>query len=140
MHDLLEALEIAVVTIGFDESVIRALVDIAQRRDLELSLEFRRILGPAGIWVGLAAQRMRAGQETTDPRIDKAEAFRIGHVAALVRRALAIERHRAVGRGAEIARGEIGEQRLLARAAVAMTFVASSLAAEEIVAQLLFRR
>src|SRR6266508_4208990 len=72
--------------------------------------------------------------------VDKLEPLRIGNVAARIRRALLVKREGGVCRDPEIARGEIGEQRLLAGSAVAMTLVASTLAAEHFIAELLLRR
>jgi len=45
-----------------------------------------------------------------------------------------------IGRGSDAAGGEVGEQRVLARPAVAVTGVALRLAAKQVVAHLLLRR
>ena len=49
VHDLFEALQIAVVHIGLNEIRVRAHVDIAQGRNLHLAVELLRVVRPLGI-------------------------------------------------------------------------------------------
>src|SRR6266481_4693833 len=83
---------------------------------------------------------MTVAEKSADAPIDERRSQRIGDIAQCVGPIFAIVRKPRVGGSADIAGGEVSEQRVLARPAVAVTFIASRLAAEQIVALLLRRR
>src|ERR1700730_5433459 len=141
VHDRLEALEIAVVTVGLHKSGIRPLVHVAQCRDLISASIVGSELAPSRIYRRRLAQRRlpQRMKKATDASIDERGARFIGDVAERVWLTLCIIRELRVGGSSDIARREIGEQRILARTAVAMTGVALCLAAEQIIARLLLR-
>ena len=71
VHDRLEALEVTVVPIGFDEGWIGALVHIAKRRHPEACLTIAREREPAHIHGGGLAQRVTPGKKTADAKVDE---------------------------------------------------------------------
>src|SRR5271157_371643 len=71
MHHLFEALEIAVVHVSLHEVGRGAHVDIAQRGDLELGVEFRSKANPLRVWIQLAAIALQRAQERSDACVDK---------------------------------------------------------------------
>src|SRR5580700_8555956 len=79
-------------------------------------------------------------EKIADATIDKRRPLRIGGISQCVALIFLIIRKPRVGRSADIAGGEIGEQRVFAGSAVTVTLVASPLAAEQVVSQLLLRR
>src|SRR6202158_879299 len=72
--------------------------------------------------------------------IDELGACRIGDIAQCVGQICRVVRKPRIGRGSDVAGGEVGEQRVLAGPAVAVTGVALRLAAEQVVAGLLLGR
>jgi hypothetical protein len=83
-HDLLEALQIALVRISLDEIRSRALVHIAQGHDPEAPVKLRREFLPGFVRI------FRASQEIADAVVDR-PSFRIEHIAELVGLRLTIE-------------------------------------------------
>src|SRR6266849_6992214 len=75
---------------------------------------------------------MNVAEKSADTPIDERRSQRIGDIAQCVGPIFAIVRKPRVGGSADIAGGEVSEQRVLARPAVAVTFIASRLAAEQI--------
>src|SRR5713101_4196275 len=139
MHDLFQAFEVAVVHVGLDEAWCGTHIDIAQRGHLELGGELRRELDPVKIRIELAAVALQGEQEGSDSGIDVRRSSDIGtdirSVAALVGPALVIELQSRISGDAEITGGKVRKQGLFPGPAIAMTLVASRLAAEQLIAQ-----
>src|SRR5260370_38440988 len=82
---------------------------------------------------------MSVGEKIADTAIDECRSLRIGDIAQCVGPIFLIVRKPRIGRGSNIAGGEVGEQRGLARPAVTVTGVALRRAAEQAVSLLLLR-
>lgn len=127
MHDQLQAFEIPVVAVGLDEAGIGPLIHIAQGRYLKP----RVVVGPQGeparVDGGGLTELVTTDEEIADPKIDERRAGRVCHIALRIGLTLRIIRKQSVGRGANVARCEISEKRILARSAVAVTIVACAL-------------
>ncbi|HEX9211351.1 MAG TPA: hypothetical protein VF901_12655 [Bradyrhizobium sp.] len=80
---------------------------------------------------------MTFGEEAADAAVDKRAPGWIGDIAQRVRPIFGVVREPRIGGDADIAGGEIGEQRILAGSAVAVAVVAFRLAPEEVIADLL---
>src|SRR6266480_4690114 len=80
---------------------------------------------------------MTFGEEAADAAVDKQAPGWIGDIAQRVRPIFGVVREPRIGGDADIAGGEIGEQRILAGSAVAVAVVAFRLAPEEVIADLL---
>src|SRR6202040_2097576 len=126
VHDRLEALEIAVVTVGLHKSGIRPLVHVAQCRNLKSASVVGTGLSPCRIPPRRLAQRSlpQRLKKATHASVDERGARFIGDIAEGVWLTLYIIREPRVGGSSDIARRKIGEQRILARPAVAMTGIA----------------
>src|SRR5258708_34723307 len=79
-------------------------------------------------------------KKSADAAIDECRSLRIGDIAQRVGPIFFVVRKSRVGGGTDIAGGEVGEQRVLAGAAVTVTLLASCLSAEQVVSLLLLRR
>src|SRR5713101_3074583 len=144
MHDLFQAFEVAIVHVGLDEAWRGTHVDIAQSGYLDLRVELRREFDPRRIRVELAAIALQRAQEVSDSGIDILRssdvASDVGSVAALVGPALVIELQSRISGDAEITGGKVRKQGLFPGPAIAMTLVASRLAAEQLITQFFLRR
>src|ERR1700756_2384513 len=140
MHDRLQAREISVVRVSLHEAQVQALVHIAQCRYLESPLIVWRQLQPSLIYRGRLAEQMPFGEKIADAAIDKCRSGRIGDIAQWIGPIFRIVRKPRVRRGSDVAGSEVGEQRVLAGPAVAVTGVALRLSAEQVVACLLLFR
>src|SRR5216683_2252252 len=144
MHDLFQAFEVAIVHVGLHKAWRGTHVDIAQSGYLDLRVELRREFEPLRIWVELAAIALQRAQEVSDSGIDILRssdvASDVGSVAALVGPALVEELQSGISGDAEITGGKVRKQGLFPGPAVAMTLVASRLAAEELITQFFLRR
>src|SRR5713226_5873976 len=140
MHHLFQALEVAIVHVGLDETWRGAHIDIAQRGYLELRVELRREFNPLRIRIELAAIALQRAQKGSDSRIDVRRSGEIGTVAALVGLALVVELQSRISGDAEITGSKVRKQGFFPWPAVAMALVASRLAAEQVIAQFLLRR
>src|SRR5712692_4843706 len=144
MHDLFQAFEVAVVHVGLHKGWRGTHVDVAQSGYLDLGVEFRRELDPLRIRIELAAIALQGAQKVSDSLIDVCRASDVasdvGSVAALVGPTLVIELQSRIFGDAEITGGKVRKQGLFPGPAVAMTLVASRLAAEELITQFFRRR
>src|SRR6266851_3374450 len=138
MHDLFQAFEVAIVHVGLDETWRGTHVDVAQRGYLELGVELGRELDPRRIGIELAAIALQRTQKGSDSGIDVRRSGDIGsdvgNVAALVGLSLVIELQSRISGNAEITGGKVCKQGLFPGPAIAMTLVASRLAAEQLIA------
>src|ERR1700746_1388756 len=144
MHDFFQAFEVALVHVGFPKAWCGTHVDIAQSGHLELRVELRSALEPLRIRIELAAIALQCTQEGADSPINVCRSSDVGSdvgsVAALVGPTLVIELQSRISGDAEITGGKVRKQGLFPGPAVAMTLVASRLAAEELIAQFFLRR
>src|SRR6266849_3042440 len=144
MHYLFQAFEVAIVHVGLDEIWRGTHVDVAQRGYLELGVELGREFDPLRIRIELAAIALQRAQKVSDSGIDVRRssdvASDVGSVAALVGPALVEELQSGISGDAEITGGKVRKQGLFPGPAVAMTLVASRLAAEQLIAQFFLRR
>src|SRR5713226_3943502 len=144
MHDLFQAFEVAVVHVVLDEGWHGTHVDVAQSGYLELGVELGRELDPRRIGIELAAIALQRAQKGSDSPIDVCRSSDVrsdvGSVAALVGPTLVIELQSRIFGDAEITCGKVCKQGLFPGPAVAMTLVASRLAAEELITQFFLRR
>src|SRR5216683_7814218 len=140
MHHLFQAFEVAIVHVGLDETWRGTHVDIAQSGYLELRVELRREFDPLRIRIELAAIALQRAQKGSDSRIDVRRSGEIGTVAALVGLALVVVLQSRISGDAEITGGKVRKQGLFAGPAIAMTLVASRLAAKQLIAQFFPRR
>src|SRR5690349_2023142 len=83
---------------------------------------------------------MAVGKKAADTGIDESRPGRVGDVAARAGPSLGVVGKARVCRSPDVAGGEIGEQRIFARPAVAVAGVALRLSPEQSVARLLLRR
>src|SRR6266436_2159531 len=140
MHDLFQAFEVAIVHVGLDESWRGAHVDVAQRGYLDLGVELGGEFDPLGIGIELAAIALQRPQKAPDSRIDVCRSGEVGSVAALVGPAFVIELQSRISGDAEITGGKVRKEGFFPGPAVAMTLVASRLAAEQLIAQFFLLR
>src|SRR3984893_6131905 len=144
MHDLFQAFEVAIVHVGLHKAWRGTHVDIAQSGHLELRVELRSAFEPLRIGIELAAIALQSAKEGADSLIDVRRPSDVGtdirSVAALVGLSLVIELQSRIFGHAEITGGKVRKQGLFPGSAVAMTLVASRLAAEELIAQFFLRR
>src|SRR2546421_13037750 len=70
VHDRLEALEVAIVSVRFDEAWIRSLVHIAQRWHLKSPHVLGCQRAPASINRGGVAKQIVVGEKTADAGVD----------------------------------------------------------------------
>src|SRR5260370_18198631 len=144
MHDLFQAFEVAIVHVGLDETWCGTHVDVAQGGYMELGVELGRELDPFRIGIELAAIALQCAQKGSDSSIDVCRSSDVGSdvgsVAALVGPAFVIELQSRIFGDAEITGGKVCKQGLFPGPAVAMTLVASRLAAEQLIAQFFLRR
>src|SRR5258708_1808765 len=144
MHDLFEAFEVAVVHVGLYEAWRGAHVDVAQSGYLDLGIELRGEFDPLRIRIELTTIALQRAQKVSDSCIDVRRtsevASDVGSVAALVGPALVIELQARISGDAEITGGKVRKQGLFRGPAIAMTLVASRLAAEQLIAQFFLRR
>src|SRR5713226_9040039 len=140
MHYLFQAFEVAIVHVGLDEAWCGTHVDVAQSGYLELRVELRREFDPLRIRIELAAIALQRAQKGSDSLIDVRRSGEIGTVAALVGLALEVELQSRISGDAEITGGKVRKQGFFPWPAVAMTLVASPLAAEQVIAQFFLRR
>jgi hypothetical protein len=71
VHYRFQAVEIAVVTVGFDECGIRALIDIAERRHLESPIILWCERQPPHIWNRGFAEQVALDQKPADAAVDE---------------------------------------------------------------------
>ena len=116
--------------VGLHEGWIGPLVNIAQCRHLHSRLGVWRQLEPSLVHRGGLAQQMSLLEKSADTAIDERRPLRIGGITQCVGPVFLVVRKPRVGRSADIAGGEVGEQRVLTRSAVTVTAVALRLAAE----------
>src|SRR5262249_40488720 len=140
VHDLFQALEIAVVTVGFHELRIRAFIHVAERRHLEPAIGLGRKRYPPRIRDGRFAERMALDQKAADSAGNERSSRWIGGIVQRVRLVFQIIRQLRISRHADIAGGKIREQRILSWPAVTMARVAIGLATKQGIAGLLVRR
>src|SRR6266852_4169603 len=107
MHHLFQALEVAIVHVGLDETWRGAHVGIAQSGYLELRVELRRELDPLRIRIELATIAFQRAQKGFNSRIDVRCSGEIGNVAALAVPGLVVELHSRITRDAEITGGKV---------------------------------
>src|SRR5260370_34203587 len=111
MHDLFEALEVAIVHVSLHKAWRGAHVDIAQSGHLELGVELRSAFKPLSIRIELAAIALQRAEEGADSLIDVCRSREvgadIGSVAALVGLALVIELQSGISGNAEITGGKV---------------------------------
>jgi hypothetical protein len=138
MHDLFQALEIAVVTICLDEAGIRPLVDIALGRNLEAAAILRHEWRPARIDGRGLTERVAVGEKAADAAIDERRATLFA-IAAIIRLAFGIIGKVRIGWRPDIACRKIGKQGIFARPAIAVAAVALRLAAKQAVSLPLLR-
>ena len=134
MNGLLEALEIAIVSVGFDEFGIRPLIDVSQRWNLHAAIVCRGMLHPICIGDRRPAQKILALEKRADAEIDVRGSIRVSDITEVVRMVFLVIGQKGIGRRANIACREIREEWLLAGTTVAMASVAVGLAAEKVVA------
>src|SRR5712692_3110945 len=144
MHYLFKAFEVAIVHVGLHKGWRGTHVDIAQGGYLELGVELWRELDPRRIRIELAAIALQRAQEGADSLIDVCRSSDVGSdvgsVAALVGPTLVIELQSRIFGDAEITGGKVRKQGLFPGPAIAMTLVASRLAAKQLIAQFFLRR
>ena len=124
MHDGLQTREIPVVSVRLHEVRIRAALYIAQGRHLKPRAIARRQLEPSVIYFRGLTKQMSLRKKTADATIHEGRPFRVGGIAECIRPAFLIIGKSGISGGSDVAGGEVGEQRVLARAAVAVTGVA----------------
>jgi len=78
MHYLFQIFEIAIVHIGFHQSLAWTHVDIAQSRYLDFRVELRREFNPLRIRIQLAAIALQRAQEEPDSVSTYAAPARLG--------------------------------------------------------------
>src|SRR5260370_6486805 len=143
MHDFFEAFEVAIVHVSLHNAWRGTHVDVAQSGYLDLGVELRCELDPLRIRIELTTIAWQRAKKVADSCIDvrgtSEVASDVGSVAALVGPALVIELQSRISGDAEIAGGEVRKQGLFPGPAVAMTLVASRLAAEQLIAQFFLR-
>ena len=113
--------------IGLHEGRIGPLVHIAQCRYPNSRLIVWRQLEPSLIDRGGLAEQMPLGEKTADAAIEN-DSCRIGDIALCVG-PIFLKKPR-IGGGSDVAGGEVGKQRVLAKPAITVTDVALRLAAE----------
>src|SRR4029077_19439717 len=112
VHDRLKALKITIVSVGFDEVLIRPLIHIAQswypKSPHVLSCQW----APARINCRRLAEQVALGKKTADAGVDISRSGGVSGIASSIGSLLGIVRkHQICGR-ADIARGKICEQRI----------------------------
>ena len=100
---------------------------LAQRRHPKARLVVGRQPDPSRIDRGGLAQEMAAGEEIANAAVNECGSSGIGGAAPYVGSMLCIVRKPRIGGSSDIAGGEIGEQRILARPTVAVTAPARNL-------------
>src|SRR5882762_9502541 len=144
MQDFFQAFEVAIVHVGLYEAWRGAHVDVAQSGYLELGIELRGEFDPLRIRIELTTIALQRAQKVSDSGIDVRRSSDVtgdvGSVAALVGPALVIELQSGISGDAEITGGEVRKQGLFPGPAIAMTLVASRLAAEQLISQFFLRR
>src|ERR1019366_3597194 len=85
-------------------------------------------------------EKIAVSEEAGDAGINVGRTDRVRDITVHIRSLLDIERQARIGWCADIARGEIGEQRIFSWSTIAMTGVAFRLAVEQIVAELFLSR
>src|SRR5258708_15713411 len=140
MHHFFQAFEIAIVHVGLNEAWRWTHIDIAQSGYLELRVELRREFDPLRIRIELAAITLQRTQKGSNSPIDVCRsgdvASNVGSVAALVGLAFVVELQSRISGDAEITGGKVFKKGLFARPAIAVTLLASRLAAEKIIDQI----
>src|SRR5258708_178491 len=144
MHHFFQAFEIAIVHVSLNEAWRWTHIDIAQSRYLELRVELRREFDPLRIRIELAAITLQRTHKGSNSPIDVCRssdfASNVGSVAALVGLAFVVELQSRISGDAGITGGKVCKQGLFAGPAIAMTLVASRLAAEKLIAQFFLPR
>src|SRR5882757_1935522 len=109
MHDLLQAGKISIVPVGLHEGRIRPLVYVAQRRHPHSRLVVWRKRDPSLVDRRRLAEQMPVAEKAADAAVDERRPCRIGDIAERVGPTLRIVWKPRIGRGSDIAGGEVGE-------------------------------